>query len=116
MTTKVLTFLGECESIISCVENVIHLTDTNDFVTNLLQTEEFETIRYTVEEMQDFVLHFYEDSDEFITDPEYVELSIRLYQECKYIVEALEDSIQDSEVLKEFSYIRSAVNFIRQLG
>ena len=53
--TKVNTIAAECESIISCVENVIDLCDSNDFVTNLLQTEEFENIRFIAEELQSLV-------------------------------------------------------------
>lgn len=100
------TILGECESIISCVENVIDLCEENDLITNILQTEEFENIRYIAEDLQSFVVSgcsFDEVYDESVT----------LYQEIKYCLEALEQSIQDAEVLREFSYIRAAVYVIR---
>lgn len=116
MNTLALDFHGETESIISSVENVIDLCDTNDFVTNLLQTEEFETIRYTAEELQSLVLDLVDNEIEFTTNDEFDALSIQLYQECKYILDALEESIQDSDVLNEFSYIRASVNIIRNMG
>lgn len=112
MNTFVDIIMGETESIISCVENVIHLTEDNDFVTNLLQTEEFEIIRTTAEELQTLVVDY--ENDYFsVSSEEFDEKSIQLYQECKYIVEALEESIQDTEVLNELYYIRAAVSIIR---
>ena len=106
MNTKVDTILGECESIISSVENVYFMTESNDFVTNLLQTEEFENIRFHAEELQSSVF----GSDDKI---ETYDLSITLYQNCKYILEALEESIQDTDVLNEFGFIRASVSIIR---
>ena len=103
--TKVNTIAAECESIISCVENVIDLCDSNDFVTNLLQTEEFENIRFIAEELQSLVFN----SDNKI---EIYDLSVTLYDQCKYIVEALEESIQDRDILNEFGFIRSASSII----
>ena len=107
--TKVNTIAAECESIISCVENVIDLCEGNDFVTNLLQTEEFENIRFHAEELQSFV--FGSDDDEVKTEIE--NLSVTLYQNCKYILEALDESIQDTDVLNEFGFIRASVSIIR---
>ena len=103
MNTNVSNVVVECESIISCVENVINLCDGNDFVTNLLQVEEFETIRSTAEKMQTLVLDGRDVYEESIT----------LYQEVKYTLEALEESIQDLDVLNQFNYIRASVNVIR---
>ena len=103
--TKVNTIAAECESIISCVENVIDLCDSNDFVTNLLQTEEFENIRFIAEELQSLVFN----SDNKI---EIYDLSVTLYDECKFIVEALEESIQDRDILNEFGFIRAASSII----
>ena len=108
--TKVNTIAAECESIISCVENVIDLCEGNDFVTNLLQTEEFENIRFHAEELQSFV--FGSDDDEVKTEIE--NLSVTLYQNCKYILEALDESIQDTDVLNEFGFIRASVSIIRE--
>jgi hypothetical protein len=115
MNTLDLTLLGETESIISCVENVEEMVTGNDFVTNLLMVEEFETIRTTTEDIQTLVLELTENGINFTTDDEFEALSIQLYQECKYILEVLEESIQDVEVLKEFGYIRAAVDIIRNL-
>lgn len=115
MNTLDLTLHGETESIISCMENVNELVTGNDFVTNLLIVEEFETIRSTVEDIQSLVLDLVENEIEFTTDDEFDALSIKLYQECKYILDALEESIQDSDVLREFGYIRASVNAIRNL-
>ena len=103
--TKVNTIAAECESIISSVENVIHLCEGNDFVTNLLQTEEFENIRFHAEELQSSVF----GSDDKI---EIYDLSVTLYQNCKYILEALDESIQDRDVLNEFGFIRASVSII----
>ena len=110
--TKVDIIAAECESIISCVENVIDLCDSNDFVTNLLQTEEFENIRFSAEELQSFVFGSDSDENEILTSAEIEELSIILYRDCKYILEALDESIQDTDVLNEFGFIRASVSII----
>ena len=113
MNTKVLDVLGECESIIAHVENVVEFAIDDEITTKLLDSEDFETIRYTAEEMQSLVLG--SDSDEYVvTTDEYAEeQSISLYQDVKYIVEALEDSITNEEILQQFAYIRESVNYIR---
>ena len=113
--TSIDTILGECESIISSVENVIDLCESNDFVTNLLQTEEFENLRYIAEYLQSFVLLLDEKGINLSTVDEIENVSINLYQTCKYTVEALEESIQDTDVLNEFGYIRASVNIIRDV-
>ena len=115
MNTKVESVLGECESIISCVENVIDLCDSNDFVTNLLENEEFETIRYTAEDLESIVLGLEDYEYDFTTEESAAEKSIQLYQEIKYICEALEESITNQEILNEFSYMRASVYLIRTL-
>jgi hypothetical protein len=115
MNTKVEILLGEVESIISCVEDVIELVTANDFVTNLLQTEEFENIRFIAEELQSKVVECAENEVNFTRDTDCVNESIRLYQQCKYSLDDLEESINDSEILKQFGYIRNSVNFIRNL-
>ena len=115
--TKVDILLGECESIISSVENVIFLCEDNDFVTNLLQVEGFENIRYTAEELQNLVVDFDEETDEYqkkcLLDEVY-QKSVQLYQEIKYIVEAVEESITDEETCNELGYIRAAISVIRE--
>ena len=115
MNTKVESVLGECESIISCVENVYFMTESNDFVTNLLETEEFENLRYIAEYLQSFVLLLDEKGINLSTVDEIENVSVNLYQTCKYTVEALEESIQDTDVLNELGYIRAAVNLIRNV-
>ena len=113
MRTKVDIIAAECESIIAHVENVIEIATGDEITTKLLQSEDFETIRTTAEELQSLVLG--SDSDEYIvtTDSEFDELSITLYQDVKYIVEALEDSITNEEILQQFAYMRESVNYIR---
>jgi hypothetical protein len=115
MNTKVEVLLGEVESIISCVEDVIELVTANDFVTNLLQTEEFEYIRFIAEELQSKVLECTENEVNFTRDTDCVNESIRLYQQCKYSIDDLEESINDSEILDQFNYIKKAVYNIRNL-
>ena len=100
------TILGECESIISCVENVQHMCEGNTLVVQLLAVEDFEQIRYDAEDLQTLVVQ--NASSEDLENQ-----SITLYQSIKYTLEALEESIQDTDVLREFSYIRAAVYVIR---
>lgn len=102
----VQTILGECESIISCVENVQDMCEGNTLVVQLLSVEDFEQIRYDAEELQTLVVQ--NASNEDLENQ-----SITLYQSIKYTLEALEESIQDADILNEFSYIRAAVYVIR---
>jgi virulence-associated protein VapD len=115
MNTKVEVLLGEVESIISCVEDVIELVTANDMNTKVLESEEFENIRFIAEELQSKVVECAENEVNFTRDTDCVNESIRLYQQCKYSIDDLEESISDSEILKQFDYIKKAVNNIRNL-
>ena len=84
-------------------------------VTNLLESEEFETIRFTAEDLESIVLGLEDYEYDFTTEECAVEKSIQLYQEIKYICEALEESITDLEILSELGYIRASVYLIRSL-
>jgi hypothetical protein len=110
INTILETVMGECESIISTVEDFIN---ENESTQNL---DDFEQIRYTAEELQSITCHL---EDESITEEEKMnalevieELSIQLYQEIKYEIEALE--LFDYN-LQEFEYLRSSINTIRSL-
>ena len=116
MNTKVDTVLGECESIISSVEDVYFMTESNDFVTNLLETEEFENLRYIAEYMQSFVLTAEEKGVDFTTLDEFETVSVTMYQEIKYLSEAVEEITTNKEILNELGYIRAAVNIIRNMS
>jgi hypothetical protein len=109
------TVMGECESIISEVENVYHSV-TDDDMLNVLH---FYDIRQVAEELQTKVLDFAEESDAYQTKcllDEIVEESITLYQNIKYILEQCEIEIfssTDTEILESFDYMRTSVNTIR---
>lgn len=109
------TILGECESIISEVENVYHSV-TDDDMLNVIQ---FNDIRESAEELQTKVLDFAEESDEYQTKcllDEIVENSITLYQNVKYILEHCENEIfssTDTEIFECFDYMRTSVTTIR---
>ena len=106
MNTKVDTVLGECESIISGVEVIQELTENN----KAFNMFEFDDLRCMAEELQSLVV----DSEDDISTNEFaVELSITMYQEIKYLSEAVEEITTDSEILNELGYIRAAVDIIR---
>ena len=111
MNTLVDDFLGECESIISGVEIVQELTAN----TKAFNMFEFDDLRYMTEYLQSFVLTAEEKGIDFTTLDEFENVSVNLYQTCKYTVETLEESIQDTDVLNEFGYIRASVNIIRDV-
>ena len=115
MNTKLDILRGEVESIISSVENVIELCNDSETNTKLLESEEFETIRFTAEDLESIVLGLEDFEYDFTTEESAAEKSIQLYQEIKYICEALEESITNQEILNELSYIRAAVYLIRNL-
>lgn len=104
------TVMGECESIISTVEDFVN---ENESTTNL---DDFEQIRYTAEELQSITSKLENKSiteeEKLITFEEMEELSITLYQEIKYEIEALE--LFDYN-LQEFEYLRTSINTIRSL-
>jgi hypothetical protein len=114
--TKFETFLLVSESIIACTEEVLDLIDC-EIHEELVLFSDFESVRTTIEEMQSLVCSKYENSDNFTTDKKFVELSIELYQNAKYSIEALEEneSITSSELVEEFDNLRSHINTIRKL-
>jgi glutamine synthetase adenylyltransferase len=113
MSTLVDKIANECESIISLVENVVEIATNDETTTNLLKQEDFENISTIAEELQSLVLG--SDSDEYVvtTDEDFDALSITLYQEIKYIVEALEESITNIAILDQFELMRDSVDYIR---
>ena len=113
MSTLVHTIANECESIISLVENVVEIATNDETTANLLKQEEFENISTIAEELQSLVLG--SDSDEYVvtTDEDFDALSITLYQEIKYIVETLEESITNVDILVLFESMRDSIDYIR---
>jgi hypothetical protein len=114
--SKFEQFFQESESIIACTEEVLDLIDC-EIHEELVFFSDFESVRDTIEEMQSLVCSKYAESDNFTTDKEFLELSIELYQNAKYSIEALEEneSITTNEVCNQFAYLRSSVNTIRKL-
>jgi len=111
------TIMGECESIISEVENVYHSV-TDDDMLNVLH---FSDIRDIAENLQTLVLDYSEETDEYQTKcllDEMTEESINLYQNIKYILEHCETEIfssTDTEILQSFQFMRDSINTIRSL-
>jgi Mg2+ and Co2+ transporter CorA len=111
------TIMGECESIISEVENVYHSV-TDDDMLNVLH---FSDIRNIAENLQTLVLDYSEETDEYQTKcllDEMTEESINLYQNIKYILEHCETEIfssTDTEILQSFQFMRDSINTIRSL-
>jgi hypothetical protein len=118
MNTKLDSFFNECESITAMHETVYELLNDTEFNQIVLDSD-FESIRTTLEEMQTLVATFY-TNDNFSKDSDFVELSIELYQNAKYSIEALtendeDESITDTKVLELFDSIRDCVDNIRSL-
>ena len=111
------TIMGECESIISEVENVYHSVTDND----MLNVLHFSDIRYIAENLQSLVLDYSEETDEYQTKcllDEMTEESINLYQNIKYILEHCETEIfttDDIEITSSFEFMRHSINTIRSL-
>jgi len=111
------TIMGECESIISEVENVYHSVTDND----MLNVLHFSDIRDIAENLQTLVLDYSEETDEYQTKcllDEMTEESINLYQNIKYILEHCENEIfssTDTEILQSFQFMRDSINTIRSL-
>ena len=111
------TIMGECESIISEVENVYHSVTDND----MLNVLHFSDIRDIAENLQTLVLDYSEETDEYQTKcllDEMTEESINLYQNIKYILEHCETEIfssTDTEILQSFQFMRDSINTIRSL-
>ena len=114
--TKVNTILNECESIISCVENVVDYSD-NEYFIKVLESEEFVVIRFLAEDLQSHVIAYDDFENKSNIKEDIVNISIELYQQVKYCLEALECkcNIDDKFILKEFEYIRSSVDTVREL-
>jgi hypothetical protein len=113
LESSVETIMGECESIISEVENVYHSV-TDDDMLNVIQ---FNDIRDSAEELQTFVLQMVEN--EYISNTmleQCEDISITLYQNVKYILEHCENEIfssTDTEIFECFDYMRTSVTTIR---
>lgn len=112
------TIMGECESIISEVENVYENVTDSD----MLDVLHFTDIRYTAEELQSITITLDVDilteEQKMSTFVEMEELSIQLYQEIKYILEHCENEIfttNDIEILESFDFMRHSINTIRSL-
>ena len=109
--TIIETVMGECESIISVVEDFIFENESIDLT-------DFEQIRYCAEEMQTLVLQL-EDSttkeEKLNTLEELEELSVTLYQFIKYEVDNLVELELFDYDMQEFKYLRSSIYVIRTL-
>ena len=84
----------------------------------LIEDSGFESIRTTIEEMQTFVCENFKDSDAFITNEKFVELSIELYQNAKYSIEALEENesiTTNFAIVMFFNSIFDNIDTIRKL-
>ena len=108
------TIMSECESIISTVEDFVN---ENESTTNL---DDFESIRYTAEELQSITLNLENESiteeQKMSTFVEMEDLSIQLYQEIKYNLDYLIDELElFSYDTEEFEYLRTSINTIRSL-
>jgi hypothetical protein len=118
-------FLLVSEEIIAAHETAIELLEDLKINTEDLQEADFDSVRSKVEEMQTFVCTKYEqsyfatveESEKFTTDAKFVELSIELYQNAKYSIEALEEneSINETAIVMFFHSIRENVDLIRKL-
>ena len=113
MNTLVDIVLGECESVIAETENVYEFLTDMEINTFDIEQLEIDTIRTTAEELQQLVLDF---ENGITTKKELLEISITLYQDCKYILESVEfenSFLMSDDVAKSFSYMRCSVNTIR---
>ena len=107
------TIMGECESIISTVEDFVNEYEDT---TNL---DDFESIRYIAEELQSTIVVLEVDSlteeQRISTLVEAENLSIHLYQSIKYEVDALVELELFDYDCQEFEYLRDSINTIRSL-
>jgi hypothetical protein len=107
------TIMGECESIISTVEDFVNEYEDT---TNL---DDFESIRYIAEELQSTIVVLEVDSlteeQRISTLAEAESLSIHLYQSIKYEVDALVELELFDYDCQEFEYLRDSINTIRSL-
>ena len=97
-------------------ENVIDYSDNDDFI-KVLESEEFVVIRFLAEDLQSHVIAYDDFENKSNIKEDIVNISIELYQQVKYCLEALECkcNIDDKFILKEFEYIRSSVDTVREL-
>ncbi len=94
------TILGECESIISSIENMQDEIDPDSMI-----GLDIVDIRHLAESLPDYIDH------QLLND-----ISIELYQEVKYTFEALEDdyaSILTDVIKEQMEIITLSVNTIR---
>jgi hypothetical protein len=115
MNTKVAVIVAECNSIISLTETVNEMITKQDLNTFDVNELEIDTIRTTAEEMLQLVVDFQNDYFS-VTKEELEEQSITLYQDCKYILQAIEDEyefLMSAELSSKFDSIRLAVDVIR---
>jgi len=111
-TIIVDTIMGECESIISEVEDFVN---EYEFTTEL---DDFESIRYIAEELQSTIVVLEVDvltEEQTSTLAEAESLSIHLYQSIKYEVDALTELELFDYNCDEFMNLRHCINTIRSL-
>lgn len=101
------TIMGETESIIASVEDFV---DEYKCVTSL---DEFETIRFIAEELQEKVLDFACSVMNYDTLYEIEEISITLYQHIKYSVQELAEMNTFDFNSDEIEYLCSSIDIIR---
>ena len=119
---KLLNVMLECESIISCTENI------EEFVNEeYLDNQEFFIIRDFAEKIQEIITKYDIDNNESLLPDDIEEIEefrIEIYQTAKYISESyLEDKKSDyndldeneQEVVNQFKYIRCATDNISNL-
>lgn len=115
MSTLVDTVSCECECIISYTENVTESFTTEECDTLDSFLNEVYDIRCTAEELQSLVLDLQNDYCS-VTKEELDDLSITLYQNIKYTLEAFEneyESMMTDELVTTFEDMRKSVNQIR---
>ena len=107
------TIMGECESIISTVEDFVNEYEDT---TNL---DDFESIRYIAEELQSTIVVLEVDvlteEQRISTLAEAESLSINLYQAIKYEVDALVELELFDYKCDDFMNLRISINTIRSL-
>ena len=107
------TIMGECESIISTVEDFVNEYEDT---TNL---DDFESIRYIAEELQSTIVVLEVDrlteEQRISTLAEAESLSIHLYQSIKYEVDALVELELFDYDCDDFVNLRISINTIRSL-
>jgi hypothetical protein len=103
--SKFETFLLISEEIIASHETASEMLEHLKINTEVLHEADFDSVRSKVEELQTFVCSKYENSDNFTTDKEFVELSIELYQNAKYSIEHLKDNEENESITTNFAIV-----------